>query len=404
MKRLVYSPQINAWVKTDTGIFDLSPYITGYSVNRKVNSVSSAELTFRNPKVTNSDGSSRYLFTEFETKESNGSMSYRPMFHPMDPIIITLTRLKGHPVQVFTGYCDSSPYVQLFPGTARLTASCTLKRLMYTYWDPGLAFVTTYLSKLGWMPTAEGLTVNAGVEGNGEATLNDSSISYLLYRILMDIGGWDHNDIFIQELPDKQISDAVTALYKDLTGDAKASFKTFSDFLDKIIGYGNLGGGGGSTAPSATDPSGTTGGSPSGQAAAVGYPLGAKGTFGGGPGEGTHAWGGTFNNWQSCNAVDILVPNGTSVFAVDDGTISRVGGSYSGGSARTDGFTCHLKTKDNEWFYQHNTRLIVTDGQKVKKGDPMGLSGSGNGVPHLHIACTTGNPVKLIGNIPGAPS
>jgi hypothetical protein len=254
MKRLVYSPQVNAWVKTDTGIFDLSPYITSYSVTRKVNAVSSAELTFRNPKVECSDGNSRFLFTQYQTMESDGSTSYRPMFHPMDPIVITLTRLKGHPVQVFTGYCDKTPYIQLFPGTANLTASCTLKRLMYTYWDPGLTFVIEYLSKLGW--GGEQGKINIGAEKKHSTDLNDSSIGYLLYRILVDVGNWDDADIFIQELPNKQIQASVKAIYQDLTKDAKASFQTFSDFLDQIIGYGNLGGGGGATTVSQTSSSG----------------------------------------------------------------------------------------------------------------------------------------------------
>ena len=111
MKRLVYSPSINAYIKTDTGIFDLSPFITDFSIHRKINEISVAEITFRNPKVGQGDKSDRYLFTQYESVEADGSTSYRPMFHPMDPIIITLTRLKGHPVQVFAGYLDMTPYV-----------------------------------------------------------------------------------------------------------------------------------------------------------------------------------------------------------------------------------------------------------------------------------------------------
>jgi hypothetical protein len=239
MKRLVYSPEVNVWVKSDTGIFDLSPYVTGFSVTRKVNSASQAEVTFRNPKVEDGEGNPRFLFTQHPTKETNGSTSYRPMFHPMDPIVITLTRLKGHPVQVFTGYCDTTPYVQLFPGTTSLTATCTIKRLKYTYWDPGLPFVIEYLSKLGW-GGENGTIININAEAS-QGGINDSSIGYLLYKILEDVGGWDSNDIYIQDLPSEQIVSAVSSIYEDLTGDAKASYQKFQDFLKNVIGSGKVG-------------------------------------------------------------------------------------------------------------------------------------------------------------------
>jgi hypothetical protein len=241
MRRLVYSPSVHAWVKTDTGIFDLSPYITGFTVHRKVNQVSTAEITFRNPKIEQVDGKPRFMFTEHLSTDSGGNTIYGPMFHPMDPIIITLTRLKGHPVQVFTGYCDTTPYVQLFPGTAKLTASCTLKRLLYTYWDPGLPAVLQYLAQQGWLLTGSGSTLNPKAEASQGGDLNDSSIGYLLNRILQDIGGWSENDIFIQGLPSKQVANLVAGIYQDLTGDAKASFKVFQDFLTQVIGTSNIG-------------------------------------------------------------------------------------------------------------------------------------------------------------------
>ena len=263
MKRLVYSPQINAWVKTDTGVFDLSPYITGFTINRKVNAASTAELIFRNPKV-DQNGESRFLFTQHKVTDADGNTHYAPMFHPMDPIVITLTRIKGYPVQVFTGYCNTTPYIQMFPGTARLTASCTLKRLLYTYWDPGLPFVIEYLSKYGWY-VQDGNTINVQAETNNQGDLNDSSIGYLLYRVLQDIGGWEHDDIFIQGLPSKQISAIVNGLYADLTKEAKASFNQMKSFLEKTIGADHhLGGGGDGAASTPTDPNPNSTGDPNG--------------------------------------------------------------------------------------------------------------------------------------------
>jgi len=237
MKRLVYSPSVCAWVKTDTGVFDLSPYITDFSIDRRVNEVSSAALTFRNPKVPDTRDPSKELFLFTQNVANDGSI--RPMFHPMDPIIITLTRIKGRPVQVFTGYCDTTPYVQLYPGTAQLTASCTLKRLMHTYWDPALPFVRDFMVQNGWFITDSGTAINANAEQK-RGELNDSSIGFLLYRILSDVGGWDTNNINIQGLPPK-IGELVANIYKNIHQEEANSIKEFHDFLHKIVGASKYG-------------------------------------------------------------------------------------------------------------------------------------------------------------------
>lgn len=241
MKRLVYSPSVNAWVKTDTGVFDLSPYITDVQVDRRVGEVSSASLTFRNPKVTDERNpkKTRFMFTEHLADDG----TVRPMFHPMDPIIITLTRLKGRPIQVFTGYCDTTPYVQLFPGPATITASCTFKRLQYTYWDPALPFVRDFMLANGWLVTDSGQTLNANVEQGKAKPENDSSFGKLLFNLLTEVGGWNGGDISIEGLP-SQMAKTVAKLYEDNSKESIKSIKDFNDALYKILGasaYGVIG-------------------------------------------------------------------------------------------------------------------------------------------------------------------
>jgi hypothetical protein len=391
MKRLVYSPSINVWIKTDTGIFDLSPYITNCTVDRRINSVSYAQVEFRNPKILDpKSNKTKFMFTEHVSNDG----SIRPMFHPMDPIIITMTRLKGHPVQVFTGYCDTSPYVQVYPGVAKLEASCTLKRLQYTYWDPALPFVRQFMQKHGWGIDKSGTALNPSAEkstGDSEV-LDDTSIGGLLYSVLRDIGGWNKDHIYIQELPGDKIGKLVAQLFKDTAKEEADSIKQFHDFLHDVIGasaYGSAGGG----VPSGPAPTG------GGQPASVGAPLAIKGKLIGGSNVvgSTHDPNAEPNNWQSDNALDIEVPVGTGVFAVDDGTITNVRGYYTDGTGRFEGLRFTLVTKDNEWFYQHNSARYVHEGQKVKKGALLAKSGSGNGVPHLHIGCKNGKPETLLG-------
>jgi hypothetical protein len=251
MKRLVYSPSIKVWVKTDSGVVDLSPYVVNCRIERKIDDVSFAEVEFRNPKITQ-NGKNRFMFTEHET---DGKVL--PVFHPMDPITIVVERLAGKPVQVFTGYCDTVPDVQLFPGTATIKASCTLKRLLYTYWDPGLPFVQEFLKNYGW-----NLDMTTGKAGKPLSTenqnvskvnkLNDSSIGNLVYAVLNEIGGWDPSNIFIQPLPGN-IADIVSKLFDEIAKENKNVNKEIADVLQKIVGNGTFGtasaGGGGGSAP-----------------------------------------------------------------------------------------------------------------------------------------------------------
>ncbi len=115
------------------------------------------------------------------------------------------------------------------------------------------------------------------------------------------------------------------------------------------------------------------------------YPLGAHGLIIGRPYQGTHTRG----NWQSDNAMDIRIPNGTPVIALDDGVIAK---AYNAPSGVTAGWQVTLRSADNAWFYGHLKTITVRAGQRVRKGQVIGTSGSANGVPHLHIGQQVGRP------------
>lgn len=283
MRRLVYSPKVNAFIRTDTGIIDISDFIVRGTVTRVVNEVSTAEITLRNPNKR---------FTK------PGS----PTFRPMDAITIFLSRFENHPVQVFTGYLDSTPYLQLFPGTCTVRASCTLKRLLHTYWDPGLYFSNQWLIKHGWLPdpqTGQVLRVPKSVKipdgwlptpqqvsdyldknklpkiepgnvtgadrkkyaqkvwdslnqkDNPNATLQsvegemtDSGFGELMNAALQDIGNWDKNEIFIEEIPQSMVETSVSFLKNVLQNseplgeDTEANVK---QFVERMIGPYNAG-------------------------------------------------------------------------------------------------------------------------------------------------------------------
>jgi murein DD-endopeptidase MepM/ murein hydrolase activator NlpD len=401
MQRLVYSPSVKVWVKSDSGVVDLSPYVTDCRIIRKVNEKSSAEVTFRNPKVNDLNGKNRFMWTQHEYTGPDGVTSVRPVFHPMDPITIVFERIAGRPIQVFTGYCDKTPYVQLFPGLAKITASCTLKRLDYTYWDPALEFSRTFMKNYGWDVGPAGQAVNEkqSIEAEKITTskkisavkLNDSGMGNLVYAVLNEVGGWNPSNIFIQALP-RNISNVVSNLFDEFNKDNnKSQVEEVQKLLRDLIGngaYGNSSAGGGQVS------GGSTGNPGGGKPASVGYPLAIRGVLGSNVADHKKR---PLGDWQSDNALDISVPEGTLEFAVDDGEIIRVGGYYIDGSEGTEGLKFTLKTKDNEWFYQHSKERFVHEGQKVKKGDTLAKTGSGAGVPHLHIGCKNGDPQVILG-------
>ena len=103
------------------------------------------------------------------------------------------------------------------------------------------------------------------------------------------------------------------------------------------------------------------------------------------PFQGTHTRG----NWQSDNAVDLRIPEGTAVIALADGEITKTFNSPTGVTA---GWQVTLRSANNAWFYGHLKTVSVRPGQRVRKGQTIGTSGSANGVPHLHLGQQNGTP------------
>ena len=133
----------------------------------------------------------------------------------------------------------------------------------------------------------------------------------------------------------------------------------------------------------------------------VPYPLAEHGTIIGRPYQGTHNHPDAdddMHNWESCNALDIDTPIGTTVIAVADGTIGSQIGALRSSAAVLEGLRLHLTSADNEWYYAHLSKITVNAGQRVSKGDHLGQSGSASGVAYLHLGQNHGDPGALIGS------
>ena len=249
VRRLVYSPKAYVYVKDREGnIHDLTNYVTAGNVTRRIDQVSSADITLRNPHM---------IFTAHVGE--NGIT--KPLFSPMDPITIFLQRVRERPVRVFTGFLDRTPYLQLYPGVIQLKASCTLKRLLYTYFDPALPYTQTFLAAYGWLPIGNGTAFSATAydeffdKNNPDDLANpkkkekDGSLANLLYATLKHIGRWKSQDVYVEAMPE-DVFTRITALSQEFVRDNKQTEEKFKELLKKLAGassYGSQDGQGGFT-------------------------------------------------------------------------------------------------------------------------------------------------------------
>ena len=125
------------------------------------------------------------------------------------------------------------------------------------------------------------------------------------------------------------------------------------------------------------------------------YPLAVRGTFLGGPGVGTHSFTAPPNNWQSDNAVDLGVPVGTAMIAVDSGRVVKLTPHAQDGSRFAGDAITIVGDHGNTFFYKHGVSSVKV-GERVHKGQKIGTSGSASGSAHLHFGVEHGNPLDLI--------
>lgn len=215
-KKLVYSPKAYVFIRSfRTGqIVDVSNDVTSGHVSRLINQPSTASVTLKNPN---------YRYTG----------RFEPMFEPMDVMTIWLQRIAGKPIQVFTGYIDDLPLYQMYPNNVEIQASCTLKRLMHTYFDPGLPEMIKFFQKNGWnFDPQTGASIGQGLYNmNGTP---DGGFGNLLRNFLIEVCGWDQKAIIISALPDG-ITGPLAQLYNNKMQGSEDDYNAMKTFFDKLL-------------------------------------------------------------------------------------------------------------------------------------------------------------------------
>ena len=172
-KTLVYAPDVEVFIARDNKQYDVSRDIVSVAVQRNENAIST--LVFR-------------LANKIDP--ATGKLRYNQTFERMDRVICRMKRVKW--ILVFSGYLDSVPHIQLYPGTVNFKASCTLKRILHTWWDPGLATSSALMDQAG---------IQSAQERAGDYS-TDTGLGSLLRRFLVEVGGWHPSNITIQRFPE----------------------------------------------------------------------------------------------------------------------------------------------------------------------------------------------------------
>ena len=170
MPTLIYTPSIVAHIMPASGkIIDISEDLVSWTLTLNENAPHTFQFSLQ-----------------------NSQRKYDGTFLPMDRIRVGLKRINW--LQCFTGYIDTSPIFQAWPGTLDLSATCSLKVPMYHYWDPQTTQAYQMMSQ-ALMHNPAGQTVSSNDAGfDGLTNLIIESMSQVL--------AWDKAKIHIGKIPD----------------------------------------------------------------------------------------------------------------------------------------------------------------------------------------------------------
>ena len=161
---------------------------------------------------------------------------------PNDRIIVMMKRLSW--LRVFTGYLNSVPLVTAWPQDVQFTASCSLKRLQYFYWDSAL-------------PASQELVASAMA---ATASPDDGGVSNAVLTLLNSVVGWPPSKVHIAGIPQSWIKWAYK-IAKAVAAETEEADKLAEQFYSVLgAGGGLIGGTVASGVPSNALKGGTYGG------------------------------------------------------------------------------------------------------------------------------------------------
>jgi cell wall-associated NlpC family hydrolase len=207
----VLAPGVKVYIATQKhGIIDVSDDLVDGSMTRR------------------SDGVSSFSF-----RLQNARRKYDQVFTPNDRISVQMKRIKW--VQVFTGYLNKVPLVTAWPRVVSLTASCSLKRLQYWYWDSHAE--------------ASQSMVRAALEDAKKDTgVTDGGMTNVALAVLKKVVGWPESKVHIARIPDNWYS-VIEVLAKQINAELDQADEIARSLLEQL-GTASVGGMSGADASS----------------------------------------------------------------------------------------------------------------------------------------------------------
>lgn len=135
----------------------------------------------------------------FGFRLQNAQRKYDGKIMPMDRIVVAMSRV-GAPLQVFSGYMNNGPVFSVWPRVLDLSASCTLKKLQFWYWDP------TSNASQNLIMSWQNSHMNNTEDPNQQTTqpnAADGGIRDMVIQLLVEVVGWPAQKIHIGAIPDR---------------------------------------------------------------------------------------------------------------------------------------------------------------------------------------------------------
>jgi cell wall-associated NlpC family hydrolase len=122
-----------------------------------------------------------------EVRVSNPGNKYLGIFSPNDRFVVAMRRVRW--VQVMAGYLNTVPVFSSETRTVPLSGFCTLKKLFFTFWDPGAE--------------ASLNLVNQALHDTGASswTQEEAGLPTVTMRLLSEVAGWDPQRIHMGQVP-----------------------------------------------------------------------------------------------------------------------------------------------------------------------------------------------------------
>ena len=228
MPTFIYSPGVRVFIQTsgDKGLVDVSEDLVEGSMVRRQDGISTFSFSLSNPR-----------------------RKYDSVFTPNDRIVVMMKRLTW--MRTFTGLLNSVPLITAWPMVVPLTASCSLKRLQYWWWDANAA-------------DSQNMVRNALSAMNENPESTDGGVTNVVLTVLDKVAHWPAEKVHIGRIPPDWF-DIALEIAKDvdeLLEESDTMAAEFKRILNEqgIVAGASVADGGPATGLGGTLPDGTYGG------------------------------------------------------------------------------------------------------------------------------------------------